>query len=277
MQRNPRYNSQHMNQMLPPIAAGGAEVYVWHLIHFSYGIGLFSLWLAKYRLPKLLQYGKTRQKKLVGVIEPWYTSIAVPRRYFSHFYVLSFVLATANLYWFPEDVITSCIFFHSLRRLVESARVTKWGSESRMHAAHYLVGLWFYSVLNLSVYLQLNSRQRTRSPSTVNKVFGAVGAVGFLLASWDQARNHIHLAHMIKYTLPRRGLFKIVACAHYFDEIVIYASLAAMEATTRWSLTVAVIWVCANLGVSAVETKRYYDAKFKGQAVAPYALIPYIM
>ncbi|AGO11702.1 AaceriADL073Wp [[Ashbya] aceris (nom. inval.)] len=265
-----------MHQMLLPVDAGEAQVYIWHLIHLSYGVGLFSLWLAKYRLPKLLQYGKTRQKASVGTTS-WYTSITVPRRYFTHFYIVSFVLSSANLYWFPGDVITCCIFLHSLRRLVESARVTKWGSESRMHAAHYLVGLWFYSVLNLSVYLQLNSEQRTRSRSTFNKALGALGAVGFLLASWDQARNHIHLAHMIKYTLPRRGLFKLVACAHYFDEIVIYASLAALEATTRWSLTVAVIWVCANLGVSAVETKRYYDAKFKGQAVAPYALIPYIM
>ncbi|AET39396.1 putative polyprenol reductase Ecym_4334 [Eremothecium cymbalariae DBVPG len=255
-----------------------SEDLVWYLIYVTYGVGFFSVLLAKYKLPLMLQYGKTLTLPRVGGHFSWYASLTVPRSYFTHFYTLSFLLSIINVCMFYRYLITWCICLHSLRRLLESVKVTVWGASSRMHYAHYFVGIWFYSALNLTVYLQLSEDAATSMASDhINKMLPGIGLVLFIIASCDQLLNHIHLAQLVKYSPPSRRLFKWVACAHYFDEVIIYISLALVGRTTRWSLTLASIWVLINLGVSSIETRRYYMSKFKSLPIAPYALIPFIL
>ncbi|KAJ3375398.1 3-oxo-5-alpha-steroid 4-dehydrogenase [Allomyces arbusculus] len=74
------------------------------------------------------------------------------------------------------------------------------------------------------------------------------------------------------YLLPTRGLFKNVTCPHYFFEICIYACLALMvpNATTMWW---CLLWVAANLTISAAESHAYY-VKYK--CARKYRIFMYI-
>ncbi|KAI9225113.1 hypothetical protein BC828DRAFT_435818 [Blastocladiella britannica] len=60
----------------------------------------------------------------------------------------------------------------------------------------------------------------------------------------------------VAYKLPRRGLFKKVTCPHYLFEILIYASLFLMQPSR--AMLACVVWVVANLTVSASQSHEYY-------------------
>lgn len=233
-------------------------------------IGLSSVAVANYLLPELLQYGKTfaPDSATKNEVHLWKRLffLTVPKAYFAHFYYLSTLLSLANLFYFRNHPITWLIAFHSVRRAYETTYVSKYTPMSRMHWSHYVVGIWFYTVLNLMITLQLYKG----SMSTSLKL---APFLVFCLASWDQNKNHRILSKLVKYSLPRDGLFRVLCCPHYFDEILIYASLLPYSLEFSWLL----IWVFTNLGVSARENKNYYRHKFPKAKVPQYALIPYIM
>lgn len=236
----------------------------------SYIIGLCSLLIAKYFLPEFLQYGKTLIKKpsdKIGV----YTlqrlvHFTVPKSCFSHFYYLSTILTIMTLYDYYNCPLVWLILFHSLRRLYETKYVCKYSNNSRMSWSHYLVGIWFYSVLNLILNLKLHEGAIPYSLKPIPLVI-------FCLASWDQYESHQILSHLVKYTLPNQKLFQFVCCPHYLDEIVIYGSLLAYNLEFLWPL----VWVSCTLSISALETRKYYRAKFNDANVPKYAIIPFIL
>lgn len=236
----------------------------------SFIIGLCSLLIAKYFLPEFLQYGKTLIKRpsnkndacsLQKVVQ-----FTVPKSFFSHFYYLSTILTMVTLYYYHNCPFVWLILFHSLRRLYETKYICKYTANSRMSWSHYVVGIWFYSVLNLILNLKLYEDAIPYSLKPVPLVI-------FCLASWDQYESHQILSHLVKYTLPNQKLFQFVCCPHYLDEIVIYGSLVAYNSEFLWPLA----WVLCTLSMSALETRKYYLANFKHANVPKYAIIPFVL
>ncbi|CCC67904.1 hypothetical protein NCAS_0A13460 [Naumovozyma castellii] len=235
----------------------------------SFFLGLLSLAIAKFYLPDFLQYGKTLNTAQSGDVMTLWDKIihfTVPKSYFSHFYYLSAILSVSTLYVYPKYPVVWLLAFHSLRRLYETLFVCKYTSKSRMNWSHYVVGIWFYTVLHLILNICLYFE---RISPTIN-----ISALFILiLASWDQYKNHRVLAHLRKYSLPTQRLFKIVCCPHYLDEMIIYSTFLSYNAEFIWPL----IWVVVSLSISAIETKNFYKSKFVEENVPDYSIIPYIL
>ncbi|AJP39419.1 AVB_G0027210.mRNA.1.CDS.1 [Saccharomyces cerevisiae] len=243
--------------------------YTIYAYRLSFFIGICSLFIAKSYLPEFLQYGKTYQRKrnskYSSILER-FKKFTVPKAYFSHFYYLATFLSLITLYFYPKFPIVWIIFGHSLRRLYETLYVLHYTSKSRMNWSHYLVGIWFYSVLLLILNISL---YRNTIPNTLN----TSAFIIFCIASWDQYKNHHILAQLVKYSLPTGRLFSLVCCPHYLDEIIIYSTLLPYE--QEFYLTL--VWVIASLTISALETQNYYRHKFKDNHVARYSIIPFII
>lgn len=250
------------------------------VIYLTYALALLSLLIAKLWMPKMLQYGKyniqSNKTRNMGNIIDWFYELKVPHEFFSHIYVLSTALAAFNVYFFHRYLIVWLVLLHSLRRLAESIKITNWGEKSKIHITHYLVGIWFYFFLNISIMLQLLKAYETFTVKS-SSLITLIAVVSFALASYDQLQNHIHLSKLQKYSLPTRGLFKLVACAHYLDELIIYISLALADRNTNIALLQSVIWVATCLSISAINTKKYYDVKFHNFKRPNYAFIPYVI
>lgn len=265
------------------------------LIDASFVVAISCVLLAKWKLTGFLKYGKTllsvddkkhdgdgkekREKTSVLQILDFFESIVVPRACFSHFYVISTFFSLVNGIWYPGHLIAWLPLFHSLRRLYESYCISKFGAESKMNISHYLVGIWFYTSLNLIFSIGLSKDNKITSLSS-NSAFQLIALFLFLASSYNQYQNHVYLSQLVKYTNPKKGLFKWVSCAHYFDEILIYSSLFGYARVSRYEyladgLKYCLLWVGINLSVSAIETRNYYSHRY--QDVAPHAIIPFVL
>ncbi|GMG23559.1 unnamed protein product [Ambrosiozyma monospora] len=248
------------------------------------------------KLQFLLKYGKTLPKTNTETSQlSFLHKLYVPKSWFTHFYVLDFFLSLTNLIIIisgnsiytlispsrisqfvptqltelmlgePAEKITKLQFLavsllslaQGTRRTYECLYVSKFYKKSMIHLSHYLVGWFFYTSINLmpllSYHPDSNSNEDTVKMSIIRLV------LAFIAYSWsslDQFRNHKHLAHLVKYNRPQRGLFKYVCCAHYFDEIIVYFSYALILGTKYSMLILA--WVIVDLGISANETYKFY-------------------
>lgn len=232
----------------------------------SYILGLFSLLVAKIYLPNFLEYGKTLKNKR-SQSNSWINEVinlTVPKAWFAHFYIISTFLSVITLICYKDYAIVWVILMHSIRRLYETIHICKYTEKSRMNWSHYIVGIWFYTVLHTILNIELYQGR-------ISKHLNKKSFLLFFLASWDQYQNHKVLSQLIKYSLPTKRLFKYVCCPHYLDEILIYASLTTYSPKLFWPL----IWVVASLTVSAFETRKYYIIKFKDKKVASYSIIPF--
>ncbi|CUS23267.1 LAQU0S09e00936g1_1 [Lachancea quebecensis] len=232
----------------------------------SFLLAIASVLLAKWRVPLLLKYGKTLQgvppeTGILGSLQ----RLTVPKKWFGHFYVYSTALALLNVCTL-RSFTSLLVLAHSARRLYETRCVSKFGKDSRIHISHYLVGIWFYTVANYAVFVD-----RTRAYSPLARL---VAVIMFVLSSFDQHQNHLHLSKLVKYTLPTYGLFQLISSPHYFDEILIYSSLAIY--TSSFKMFLCLMWVIINLSTSALETKGWYAKKFP-QSAPPFAIIPYLL
>ena len=103
----------------------------------------------------------------------------------------------------------------------------------------------------------------------------------FILASGIQHDCHAYLASIPKYTLPEHPMFQLIICPHYFADCVIYTSLAILGAPKgAWvnkTLCSALLFVIANLGVTASTSKEWYAQKFGKEKVAGrWKMIPFV-
>lgn len=103
----------------------------------------------------------------------------------------------------------------------------------------------------------------------------------FLFAWVNQYECHKHLAGLKKYSLPSKGLFRRLVCPHYTCECLLYFSIALVAAPQgQWynrTLLCALVFVAANLGVTASGTRKWYIDKFGVSAVSEkWNMIPVI-
>lgn len=240
----------------------------------------------------LLKYGKTAQQKQVGLDTPfekaieWFLSLRVPKSWFAHYYVFYLVLQWSQVYYIwlqnlpvtKNTVIWALLTLQATRRAVESYTLTEWSSKLKMHFTHYLVGLLYYLGISSNCFLGLLDNREHIQWSWQYPVLVVI----FLAFSIDQFLNHKHLASLVKYSVPTFNFFKLVSCAHYFDEIFLYLTILLLLLVQQpytvpdWNFLGSWIFVITNLSVSALGTKAYYKEKFDNYDVK-YAIVPYIL
>lgn len=239
-------------------------------------------------LNQLIAYGKVAQtsqtptegfSRLVQLV----SRVTVPKKYFTHFYLLFMSLQWLQLPYVSLNVLVTqpgivwlLLTIQATRRAAESIALTQWGLTSRMHVSHYAVGLLFYICVAANCYCGL--REPNESIFGMRHVAAILVFVGF---SVDQFDNHRHLAGLVKYSTPTFRMFLLVACAHYSDEIAIYFAVTVAAWTSpllqvSGAFFAAWVFVAVNLSVSGLESLRYYRAKFDDYSVT-YAVVPFLI
>ena len=147
-----------------------------------------------------------------------------------------------------------------------------------MWVVHWLMGIAFYLAMSVAVWIdgspELLAVDRPLSSFRIAypSLKTLLGLPLFLVASGIQHDCHSYLASLKKYTLPEHPLFNTVVCPHYLAECVIYLSLAIISAPPGlWmnrTVTAALVFVVANLSVTASDTKTWYGNKFGKDKVA---------
>lgn len=240
----------------------------------------------------LLKYGKTAQQKQVTPDTPLakfvekVLTLQVPKSWFAHYYVFYLILQWSQgaYIWLQNPtvskytVIWALLTLQATRRMIESYTLTKWSSKLKMHYTHYMAGLLYYLGVSSNCFLGLLEGGEPIEWSWKYHLLITI----FILFSVDQFKNHQHLASLVKYSVPTFNFFKIVACAHYFDEVIIYLVVIFVSFVQKpytipdWNFIGTWIFVITNLSVSAHGTRLYYKEKFDKYDVK-YAIIPYIL
>lgn len=236
-------------------------------------------------LRELSTHGKTREKEPSSAAF-WrpVARLTVPKRYFLHFYVLGLLstLTTALLY--GQDANNSVLLLrptgamllvHLTRRMGECLFVHAWRSDSRMHAAGYLLGILHYALVSLT-FIAVGEVQPP--PSLGWKVAGVV------VCLYGQAEQFVH--HRIlaglrsrdgktTYALPNGRWFVNISCPHYLAEITIYVGFLMLLQTTV--ATAMFVWVATNLTISALSSHQWYDQHFPDSNRSRRAIIPFLL
>lgn len=256
------------------------------------------------QLHQLVLYGKTAQDlkpsdspKLVS----WWLTITVPKLSFTHYYVslAGYCALIAGLA--PSQANTIADLFqlddkyadayrsvrllywllcgHLLRRVLECLLVTKFLPDSKMNVAHYVLGMVHYMMLALQTYVSLVDlvpfrREECLELTWVEWVLVAV----FVLASINQMWCHVHLALLVKYSIPQ---FWFTTSAHYTNEIELYVVFWVLSLKNAvptpyiWVNYLAILaFVFTNLSVSLLQTLEYYRKRFGERLGLQYAIIP---
>lgn len=284
-------------------------------------------------LQAFLTYGKTNSKPSSNnscisqssqsnptLFQTLATSWQVPKSWFSYFYILSTFLSfwvllsqytrTGGLY-----LSSTLLFVHSVRRCYEtlfimnqnpfkrrgSMSVDNGGKvkEPMMQLPHFLVGLVFYSCVNMTQYA-LTVPMATNPVSTKGNTSLLLGTALFVIGSLIQTVSHSHLSSLPKYSLPNypsrirssatgfslvpytHYLFKYVACPHYTSELMIYLGLAILSPSPTLAPTLALpfleplndwqplaahtttlFWILTNLAISAEQSLLWYRKGLK--------------
>lgn len=291
------------------------------LIASFYVITIICMLLIKYTktLNCLLKYGKNYENpQSKSPIINYLTSITVPKRWFLHFYIAYFgccvfigcfmALLQRNLTfhstittfvksWLPASLesvsanykhymlIFYLLWLQSFRRLIESLYLTKFSLKAKINIFHYIMGLAFYVSISLNCFLSLLPFYLNNEIIPANGGFDRIDKVLitlFILLSIDQFQNHYHLSTLVKYSLPKFGMFQLVGSAHYLDEIMIYLIVAMIgylhDKLSIIDINYVLAWafVAVNLSISSLESYAYYKARFPGFTVK-YSIIPGIL
>ena len=212
-------------------------------------------------------------------------------------------------------LLWSFMLLQGIRRLFESIYVTKT-SASKMWIFHYVLGLGFYMVMSVAVWIEGAGRPGLPFPAQILKQKGSFSRTKltkfvlsgtllateapwqdlslsapskrtllctplFIMASGIQHDCHAYLAFLPKYTLPSHPMFQHIICPHYLAECVIYTSLAILGTPEgAWfnkTLCSALLFVTVNLGVTASTSKEWYAQKFGKEKVARrWKMIPFV-
>jgi 3-oxo-5-alpha-steroid 4-dehydrogenase 3 len=201
----------------------------------------------------------------------------------------------------PHVLLTmTCYFLQVTRRWYESWFVERPSVDAKMHVAHYIIGITFYSAMAPTTWIDAYeawlrqggaiSPENTSLLSPDSMLFGLngqclFGLILFVWGGWHQYSCHVILANLrpksyknaqdkVKeksvYKVPSGDWFQYMVAPHYSAEMVIYLGLYLMgssspmtaSSSTAPTLLCAWIWVIINLGIVARETDQWYRARF---------------
>ncbi|KAI8847959.1 3-oxo-5-alpha-steroid 4-dehydrogenase-domain-containing protein [Chytridium lagenaria] len=168
------------------------------------------------------------------------------------------------------------------------ARMSSLGSRhpstAKMHLLHYAVGFAFYIITPIAVSCDklhdLASVLTSKSYGDHSDDFEyrhVLAVVLFAYGSLEQNRAHLTLARLrnkplVKrdsaspYKLPKGGWFDILACPHYFFELVIYAAMLIANWGVQHRIynnsSCILVWIIVELGVIADVNHAWYRKTF---------------
>ncbi|CAN9212337.1 unnamed protein product [Alternaria alternata] len=221
---------------------------------------------------KVLPVQQQQQPALTRILD-YAASLQVPHNYFTHFYITSVL---CSLFWAwrlrvweagrQQQIVWVLMLLQGLRRMLESYAYTST-SKSRMWFAHWVLGLLFYTTINMAIWVE--------TPSNTVGNWASVPCV--ITAQMLQHSYHSYLYRLRTesndYQLPSHTVFPNLLCPHYTCEVAIYALLSLLAAPegswVNWTLICATVFVATNLGVTAVGTKNWYVEKFGADKVGP--------
>ncbi|KAI1124360.1 hypothetical protein F5Y10DRAFT_31729 [Nemania abortiva] len=232
----------------------------------------------------------------------------VPHSWFIHFYILS---VFCTVFWAIQfttrgtllELITNSQCSKSTSSMTTSQIVLVWffmglqavrrlyeylvvlrPSPSRMWIIHWLLGNTFYLCTSVSIWVEGSMSIQCFGGNCpgiqVPPLKSVIASFVFLTAWFMQYRCHRYLAGLKKYSLPDDGLFRYLVCPHYTCECMLYLSLAVMAAPEgqlyNQTLACAVLFVSANLGVTAHGTKLWYGERFGSRVKGRWKMIPVV-
>jgi 3-oxo-5-alpha-steroid 4-dehydrogenase 3 len=264
--------------------------------------------------------------------------VTVPHSWFIHFYTLSIA---ACLFWLGQigaqqpghifllaytkepanpvpavQVIVAwlALLLLSIRRYLECQEAEP--SKSRMFFGHWIMGLLFYAVTSVAVWIEGDRKLLLHNLGDVvadkdadtqtklirvlkqllailfadlptrDRILVLTGLALFFLAASTQSNFHGYLKYMKQltkgeYTLPQHPLFDYTVTPHYAAECVEYLGLAMIVAPVgqvfNTTMLCCLVFVVVNLGVTADGTREWYKKKFGEEEIGGKArMIPFI-
>lgn len=183
----------------------------------------------------------------------------VPKAWFLHFYLLGLILNTIILlYLNTPNIIVLLLEIHFVRRSLECIYVTIYRQSSSMLLIHYIMGLSYYVIVEMSVYCLTSKLEESFY------FINALGILLFLISSFYQYRFHLDLRNLRinplssnnHFPYPKFFPWNKIYCPHYTAEISIYISLCCVSGFDLvFILNLA--FVTTNLSISAIETKKW--------------------
>lgn len=253
---------------------------------------------------KIMEYGKLDEgKKRNRILRLFY----LPKRHFTHFYLFAciwnlilisdFVLSShvgfsndglviKRIVGERESSVTMCsliivilmMLTQATRRLYECLFISHFSSDATINLAHYILGMYFYFVEPVSVFVGIGAMENIEFGSLEFHHF--IGLVMFSWSSFYQSDSLIILSNLRKsphdgtYRIPHGGLFKYVTSPHYFTEILIYLSMLlalGVRHIAFWHVFVFVLIIHFNM---ATMTHKWYISKFPAYPKDRKALVP---
>jgi len=252
-------------------------------------------------------------------------SIQVPKRWFFHFYVVSALvncflwytayrayflrrkcpailltiidLFTFDIYSYQKPyfvntdqtsaiIILTCLTIQGCRRLYECRLISVY-SDSSIHVAHYLMGLFFYSFQGITILIGAPHiySVRLRAGELELKQRHYVGVAVFLVASAIQFQSHVLLANLRKkdkvkaqdHGVATGGMFRFVSSPNLMAECMIYIAIYYIGGVHHVSAALVCAFVVVNQTLSAILTHQWYKTRFASYPSNRKAIIPFVL
>jgi hypothetical protein len=178
--------------------------------------------------------------------------VTVPKSWFWHFYLIAVAVAVALLDARPT-LAAGLFLFHVSRRLLEQLFLFGRRSHSRMNLLAYFLGLGFYPLYGLSLWVS------TIEQSGLVQVTALVLWAVFQLVQFVSHKELARLSAGHGYGVPMGWLFRLTWTPHYAAEAAIYAAMAGV--TGGAAVKAGAVFVAVSLSVNGGNQRRWYEAK----------------
>ncbi|XP_057358216.1 polyprenol reductase isoform X3 [Manis pentadactyla] len=224
----------------------------------------------------LIRYGKTKHS---GPPRPAACrAFDVPKRYFSHFYILS-VLWNGFLLWrLTQAVFLGAPFpswLHGLLRILGAAQFQ--GGELALSAFLVLVFLWLHSLRRLfeCFYVSVFSNAVIH---VVQYCFGLTYyvLVGLTVLSQVPMDGRDGVVIHCNHRIPFGDWFEYVSSPNYLAELMIYISMAVTFGFYNLTWWLVVTYVFFSQALSAYFSHKFYKSKFVSYPKHRRAFLPFL-
>jgi len=229
-----------------------------------------------------------RQKRLIVSSIFWALQIITHGQVFQYLVLHSHQASSGSPTMTVNQVFLAWLLMalQGSRRLYECLTLTK-PSQSKMWVGHWALGIAYYIVIGLSVWIEgISALNVVKSPANLLSLAKPsmktlIATPIFLIASGIQHNCHENLASLKKYTLPQRPMFRLIVCPHYTSECLIYVALAVVAAPRgqilNKTLLTGLMFVVANLAVTADSSRKWYIQKFGAEKLkGRWRMVPYV-
>ncbi|KAJ6767570.1 3-OXO-5-ALPHA-STEROID 4-DEHYDROGENASE FAMILY PROTEIN [Salix koriyanagi] len=171
-------------------------------------------------------------------------------------------------------LVNSALTMHFFKRILEVLFVHKY-SGGMAGGTVITITLGYFTTTSITIYA-LGLTQGFPEPPVDLKY---LGVVLFLVGIVGNFYHHLLLASLRTkidkgYKVPKGGLFGLVACPHYFFEILSFLGICFIS-QTLYSFASTISTICYLMGRSYA-TRRWYLTKFDDFPKDVKAIIPYV-